>query len=438
MGKLLTGKFLIKENNEIKKDWGLLIEDKIIKDIGPNERLQKQYKDHPHYDFSDKVISPGFINTHMHSYGVLSHGIPSVDVDSFESFLKDFWWPLVEDRIDQEMIKVTSRFAAAELINSGVTAFCNVMEAPQSIPGALKVQADVLEEIGIKAVLSFEASQRVNEENGKLSLEENKDFFLNYKDHPLLSGMMCIHTTFTCSEDFIKDAISIAQKIGSGIQMHLSESSYEVEYTKDKYNLTPIELYDNLSYLDNYILASQGVKLFPKEIDILKEKDDINIAHVPISNCEVGGGIAPIKELLDNNINVGLGTDGYINNFFEVMRAAFLIHKAKHENPKVMPAEKVYKMAVQNGSQALHLDKSGSIKKGNFADIITIDIDTPTPINKENIFEQVILFRNPQNVIDVFINGEALKRNGQLTTLKFNKIKQEVNQQTERLWEAIK
>ena len=438
MAKLLTGQYLIIDSQQVHNNWGLVIEDNKIKEIGPNKELLNKYPGLEHLDYEDKIIAPGFINTHMHSYGVLSHGIPNIDVDSFESFLKDFWWPLVEDRIDQKMIKVTTKSAAAELISSGVTSFCNVMEAPTAIPNALKTQAQVLEEIGIKAVLSFEATQRKSDANGNLGLQENEDFFLEYKGHPLINGMMCIHTTFTCSQDFIKKASQKAKDIGSGIQMHLSESSYEVDYTLDKYGLTPIELYDKLDYLDDYILASQGVKLNSNEIDILKTKDNVNIAHVPLSNCEVGGGIAPVKELLDNDINVGLGTDGYINNFFEAMRAAFLIHKAKHENPEVMPAQEVYKMATENGAKALHLNQSGTIKKENYADIITINTDTLTPINKSNIFEQLILYRNPENVTDVFINGKQLKKDGELTNLNLDQIKMDVNEQAKRLWKEIK
>lgn len=438
MEEVLLGKYLLPGAGKVKADRGVVIKDDKIKKVAPNDELLAEYSGEKIKDYRDKVIAPGFINSHMHSYGVLSHGIPAPDVDSFESFLNDFWWPLVENRIDHKMIEITTEAMAARLINSGVTSFCNVMEAPGAIPGALKKQAEVLDEIGIRAVLSFEACERISEENGKKGLKENRDFYLEYKDHPLISGMMCIHTTFTCSEEFIKKAGKMARELGSGIQMHLSESSYEVDYCQEKYNKLPVEIYEKNDYLRGHVLASQGVKLTEKELEIIAKKEDINIAHVPLSNCEVGGGIAPVPAMLKKGINVGLGTDGYINNFFEVMRAAFLIHKANHENPEIMPAREVFKLATENGSKTLGQKGIGTIEPGKQADIITIASDLMTPLTEDNIFEQLILYRNPHDVKEVYVNGKLLKENGKLRKFNMEKLKKKLNEEARRLWEEVK
>ncbi len=438
MGKVLLGKYLLLENNRVEENWGVAINGHFIEAIGENDFLKSKYAYYDILDFRNKIISPGFINAHMHSYGVLSHGItPPGDIESFESFLNDFWWPLVEDRIDHKMINITSRAAALELLNSGVTTFCDVLEAPNSIPGALKTQAEALEKIGIRAVLSFEACERVSKENGMEGLKENKNFYLAYKEHPLISGMMCIHTTFTCSKDFIQEAAAMARQIGSGIQMHLSESVYEPEVCKKRYDKSPVELYRELGYLGSDVLASQGVKLEEKELDILK-RYDVNLVHVPLSNCEVGGGISPVPAILKKGINIGLGTDGYINNFFEVMRGAFLIHKANHENPEIMPAETVFKMATSNGSRALKIPQTGRLSEGCFADIITIDPDLQTPVNENNIFNQLILYCNPDNVREVFVGGKLIKKGGRLLGVDWNEIKENVKLEACRLWKASK
>lgn len=441
MRKVLLGKYLLPGEGEVYSNCGVVVNQGNIEAIGLNKKLKKNYKNNSEYklvDYTDKIIAPGFVNSHMHSYGVLSHGIPAPDVNNFESFLNDFWWPLVEDKIDHQMIEVTTKAMALKLLESGVTSFCNIMESPNAIPNALKIQAKVLEDIGVRAVLSFEACERMNKKNGQLGLQENKNFYLSYKNNPLISGMMCIHTTFTCSPDFIKQAGEIAREIGSGIQMHVSESSYEVDYCQKKYGKLPIELYKKYNFLSNHVLGSQGVKLTKKEIKIISEKDNVNIAHVPLSNCEVGGGIAPIPELLEKGINVGLGTDGYINNFFETMRAAFLLHKASHENPAIMSAKEVFKIATENGGKALGIKGLGILKKGNPADLITIDTDFMTPLTKKNIFEQVILYCNPKDVKEVYVNGNLLKKDGKLLNIEMRDIKEKVNKEAERLWKEIR
>jgi len=435
VGTIVTGAFLIKESGVVLINHGIAFENERVCAILENNMLIKQYPEFEVLDCTDQIISPGFINTHMHLYGVLSHGISvPADIEDFKSFLEDFWWPKVEDRLDHKMIAVTARAMAYELINSGVTAFCDILEAPVAIPGALEAEAEALKDVGIKAILSFEASERVNKKNGLLAIEENRSFYTKYKDHPLISGMICIHTTFTCSTDFIRKAISASKKTGAGIQMHLSESKYEPELCIKNYNKLPVELYDELGFFEEPILAAQGVKLSDGEIDTLV-KHKVNMAHLPLSNCEVGGGFAPVPAMLEKGLKVGLGTDGYISNFFEVMRGAFLLHKANLENPEVMPAETVFNMATSHGASAVRMPKAGRLEIGSPADIITIKPELPTSLNKENIFTQLVLYCNPQNVMNVFVNGRQLKADGALVDTNMKDEYKAVKLQAERLWE---
>ena len=434
MGKLVLGKFLLAGDGKVLENSGLAIEGDLIKEVNSNKALQINYPDFEILDCKDQIISPGFINAHMHLYGVISHGITvPADIENFKSFLEDFWWPGVEDRLDHKMIAVTARAMAYELINSGVTALCDILEAPMAIPGALEAEAEALKDVGIKAILSFEASERVNRENGLIAIEENRSFYNKYKDHPLISGMICIHTTFTCSKDFIRKAIETSRETGAGIQMHLSESRYEPELCLKKYNKLPVDLYDELGFFVEPILAAQGVKLTGREMDTLV-KHGVNMAHLPLSNCEVGGGFAPVPEMLEKGLKVALGTDGYINNFFEVMRGAFLLHKANLENPEIMPAETVFKMATSYGASAMRMEKAGKLEKGSPADIITIKPQLPTPLNKENIFTQLVLYCNPENVMNVFVNGRQLKANGSLVDSNMKDENKAVEEQAARLW----
>lgn len=370
----------------------------------------------------------------MHFYGILSHGItPPVEIDGFESFLRDFWWPLVEDELTPELIQAGMRMSALELINSGVTAVSDILEAPKSVPGVLKKEAEVVEELGLRAILSLESSERVSDELAELALQENINFYEEYKEHDLISGRQCLHTTFTCSKEYIKKSFEMARKVGAKSQLHLSESQYEVDYSLEKYGKRPVELYDELDALGDDLLVSQAVKLNKKEIKLLKE-NNVGVAHLPISNCEVGGGVSPVPSMLNEGIPVGLGTDGYVNNFLEVMRAAFLIHKAHHENPAVMPAETVYKMATQYGARAIGNENIGTIDKGKLADLVTIDISSPTPINKKNIYEQLILFHNPENISEVIINGKMIKENGKIKGYDIETIKEETRKVARKLW----
>jgi cytosine/adenosine deaminase-related metal-dependent hydrolase len=144
--------------------------------------------------------------------------------------------------------------------------------------------------------------------------------------------------------------------------------------------------------------------------------------------------VAPVSKMLSKGVKVGLGTDGYINNFFEVMRGAFLIHKAYQQDPQVMPAKDVYKMATSLGAEAMGLKNAGKLEEGYLADIITINTDSPTPINEHNVYDQLILFRNPENVNDVMVDGKFIKRNGKLLTVDEEGIKKELRQASQNFW----
>lgn len=430
---VIKGSYLMTPDG-LKKDWGVKVENNIIKQVCPNEDLKVQLGDKV-IEAKDEMILPGFVNGHNHMYGFLSHGITTESiVTEFSSFLDDFWWPYVEDRIDHELVKATTKWACVEMIESGVTSFADILEGPNSIPNALNIEEEIVRNAGLRGLLSFEACQRVSEENAELGLKENAEFVKKFnKEDNLVQGMMSVHTLFTCDKEYLKKAKKLSDELNCKLHMHLSESVFEPNWCKEKYNKKPVQIYDEIGYLGKNILASQVVQADDSEIETLA-KNEVCAVTMPLSNCEVGGGVAPVTKMLEKGMTVGIGTDGYVNNFFEVMRGAFLIHKAHLQDPQVMPAKQVYEMATSMGAKALGFNNTGKLKEGYLADIITVKTDTPTPINEHNVYDQLVLFRNPQDINYVIVNGKILKENGKLTTLDKDKIKENLRALTDKFW----
>ncbi len=430
---IVSGKYILTSDG-LKENCSLVIEDGIIKEILPTNQM-KDIDGIEVINVPNGIVTPGFINAHTHMYGTVAHGIHTEKViKDFTDFLEIFWWPMVEDQIDHELIKATTAWACVESIDSGVTTIVDTLEAPNSLMGCLNTEKEVIKDFGLRAYLSFEASQRKDEDNSIKGLNENYIFAKENKDSELIKGFMSIHTLFTCDKEYILKAKKMADEAGCFFHMHLSESVYEPTWSLEKYGKRPVEVYNELGILDNNILASQVVQMSDEEKEILLNKN-VNMIHMPLSNCEVGGGIAPYPDFIAKNGNVGLGSDGYINNFFEIMRGAFLIHKAYRQDPQVMKGEEVFKMATVLGAKSIGRNDLGKIEVGAKADIITIELDTPTPINEHNLYDQLILFRNPQNVSNVLVNGNILKKDGKLLNIDVEKIKTDLRVVTQKLWD---
>ena len=435
---ILPDWLIISARQQPKRGWGVRIEADRIREVGPAKTLLEKYPLDEILWAEQQVLSPGFVNTHTHLYGILAHGIPLTKApDGFWPFLKDFWWPLVEDRIDLPMLQAAVEWQCQQMLQSGVTSFYDCLEAPGSLPGCLEAEAQVVTRHGLRAILSFEATERVSQENGQLGLEENCGFVRDHRWGSLIQGMICYHTTFTCSANFILQAFEQAKNLGSLVHAHCSEGTYEPGQALKNFGLRPVQYYDRLGVLSPGMLASQCVQLDPSEIALLAEKN-VRVAHMPLSNCEVGGGIAPVPQLIQAGVTLGLGSDSYIDNFFEVMRGAFLIHKAAGLDPRLMPASQVYFLATEGGARTLNLEKVGRIEAGWKADLQLIAADFPTPEGEWNLYDQLILYRNPEHVRMVMVDGRILLKDGQMGTDYDPQARLSLHAQAERLWRSAR
>lgn len=445
---LILGRMLWADTSEPPRSgWGIVVEGDRIAAVAPNDKLRSRAHGARVVDATDCVVVPAFVNAHHHMYGVLAHGIPLDEAPGPPEsstdpwpFLEDFWWPRVEDRLTHDLIAAAADWACLEMVRTGITTFYDCLEAPHALPGALDVQAEVVQSWGLRGILSFEATQRVSRENGELGLQENVRFIdacrrRNAGEDGLVSGLMCFHTTFTCSRDFIERAFALAAERDVRVHMHLSEGTYEPEYCLSNFGVRPVVYYDQLGLLGPHVLASQCVQVNHEEIQRLTERG-VQVSHQPVSNCEVGGGFAPVPEMLDAGVNVGLGTDGYVNNQFEVMRSAALMPKARLLDPGTMPAARIWTMATQNGARALGFDDLGTLKPGHRADLLLIRADLPTPLELHNAADQLLLWRNPTDLQAVMCAGAWLMHDGEVIGVDEEAVRARAREAAARLWKA--
>ncbi len=419
---------------EPRQNWGVRVDQGQITDLASHAELRAGYPGDEVVDGSGRVLMAGFVNAHVHLYGVLAHGIPTDTVpDGFWPFLQDYWWPKVEDALDHEMIAAAADWVCAEMLRSGTTTFYDVLEAPNALPDALLVEKEIVEGRGMRGVLSFEATERAGPKIAELGLAENVKLIEAARGSDLVSGLMCFHTTFTCSGDYIRQAFGLADELGVLTHAHCNEGVHEGLWCEENLGVRTLEFYADLGVAGPGFLASQCVQLSDREREIIAETG-VRVTHMPLANCEVGGGIAPIPELLDAGVTVGLGSDGYVNDFFEVMRGAFLLHKARLQDPGAMAASTVLELATEGGAAALGLDRVGRLESGWSADLQLVDSSFPTPLTAQNLHEQMVLWRNHSHVTDVMVAGQWRVRNREVLGADLDQMRARVHQQAIRLW----
>lgn len=436
-GTLILADWLITSSDAApRKNSGVRVVGARIDAVDSSEVLRGAYPDDTVVTATNRVLMPGFVNAHTHLYGTLAHGIAVDPVDSFWSFLADYWWPQVEDRLDHDMIAAATDWVCAEMLRTGTTSFYDILEAPNALPDALFVEREIVEKWGLRGVLSFEATERVSAENGRLGLRENESLIRACRDRgpeSLVSGLMCFHTTFTCSDHFIREAFRLGGELDVLVHAHCNEGVHEGLWCAENKGMRTLEYYDSLGVLSPNFLASQCVQMSFKERSLLAERG-VKVSHMPMANCEVGGGIAPIPEFLADGVCVGLGSDGYINDFFEVMRSASLLHKARLLDPASMPASVVFGLATEGGAKALGLERVGRLDPGWAADLQLVDSRTPTPVTDHNIFDQLVLWRSGRDVTDVMVAGRWRVTDRQVEGADMDAMRERLHEQAGRLW----
>lgn len=377
-------------------------------------------------DAKGKIVMPGLINTHTHI--PMSIFRDTLDGYGLQEWLNDKIWPM-EDKLTEEDIYYASLLSCIEMIKGGTTCFNDQYFMTDSIIKA-----------ALETGMKIHCTRTLMDVSGNLEqrLEELENLMNKYKDYENKVRInVGIHGLYTCTKECVKKGVDLANKYNSYIHMHFLENSKELEDIKKLHNTdNPIDLLEEY-FKDTHLVLAHCVKVDPKEMRKLK-KLDLSVAHCPVSNLKLGCGVAKIKEFIENGINVALGTDGQGSgnnlDMFSAMAYTALLQKGINEDPTLLPAYDVIKMATINGAKALNIqDKVGSIEEGKQADLIVIDLQTEMtqPIN--DIFSNIVYNTKPNNVMTTIINGNVIMENRKIIGINEEEIYEKCNSIIKRI-----
>lgn len=402
------------QDREIIQGGDVLIEENKIEAVGENlnEDVEKTI------NADGKAVLPGLVNSHTHLAMVLFRGVAE-DLD-LQTWLEEEIWPL-EGNLESDDVYWGSLLGCLEMIKSGTTCFADLYFFMDRV-------AEAVEKSGLRANLAYGIIEQNDPERRKEELKTGKDLVENYEGaaNGRITTMFGPHSTYTCSIDCLEEVRKLADKHDVGIHIHLSENEGEMEDVEKMHGKRPPEVLKSAGILDSNVLAAHCTWLNEEEIELIKE-NDVKPVHNPVSNMKLGSGIAPVPELISENVPVALGTDGAASNnsldMLKEIKFAALLNKVGKRDPTVVPARKAIEMATINGAKALGLEgEIGSIEKGKRADIITLDLDEPHLTPLFDVESHIVYSANGGDVDTVIVDGQILMEEREVLTLDEDKI----------------
>ncbi|MFO7990911.1 MAG: amidohydrolase [Thermoplasmata archaeon] len=348
-----------------------------------------------------KYLIPGLVNTHTHAAMVLFRGY--ADDLPLDKWLREEIWPL-EGNLTEDDIYWGTKLACLEMIKSGTVAFNDMYFF-------MERAADAVEEMGMKATLSYGFIDLGDEEKRQSEIEKTEDLVDYLKGKKNISAALGPHSPYTVSREGLEWVTEYAEKEDISVHFHLAETEEEIKDFRKEHDESITEYLDDIGILNERMTAAHCVWLSSDDIELLGERG-VTVSHNPSSNMKLGvGKPMPYGAMIENGVRVTLGTDGCASNnnldMIEEIKIAALQQKVFGE-PTLMPAEEAYEMITKKGSEALGTG-GGLIKEGMAADLVAIDRGVQG-VPTHNFVSDLIYSLNGSCVNDVVIDGKVVMR----------------------------
>lgn len=232
----------------------------------------------------------------------------------------------------------------------------------------------------------------------------------------LVSLRLGLHAEYTTKKETIEAVADMAHEMKQPVFLHLAETEKEVKECKERYGKTPVAFLESLGLFDYGGGGYHGVWL-TKEDCLILAKRKVSIVTCPGSNIKLASGIADLYRLQKYGITLGIGTDGPASNnaldMFREMYLAAVLTKVKREDAAVLDARNILHMATRGSAQVMGLHECETLKPGQLADLIMLDLHRPNMQPEHDIEKNIVYSGSKQNVKLTMVNGKILYRDGE-------------------------
>ena len=383
--------------------------------------LAKQYSSDTVLDVDGDIVMPGLINTHTHVSMTVFRSL----ADDVPDRLHRYIFPLEAKLVSRDMVRIGANLGNVEMVKGGVTTYADMYYFEDEV-------AKTVDKIGMRAVLGetvikFPVADAANAEEG---IQYALNFIEQYKDHPRITPAFAPHAPYTNTTETLQKIAKLSLEKDVPVMIHLAESHREEEKIAERSDgLSPVKYMDSIGALNKNLVGAHMILVDDEDIELVK-KSQMGVAHNMSANIKSAKGVSPALKMYDQDVRIGLGTDGpmsgntlsTIDEFNQVAK----VHKLVNQDRAAMPPIKVIDMATMGAAKALHMeDKVGSLEVGKLADIIVVDTKAPNMVPVYNPYSALVYSANSANVRHTIVDGKILMRDRNMLTVDEDAIRKE-------------
>ena len=376
------------------------------------------------HDLDGALATPALVNTHHHLYQTLTRArAPQGTLFEWLVELYPTW-----ARIDAEAEYAAARTGLAELALSGCgTVFDHHYVFPHGEQGIVEAEIEAARELGVRIVAS-RGSMDLGESQGGLPpdrvveeidaiLEDTRRLARLHEAGPGARVQIAVApcSPFSVTGELMRESAELARGLGLQLHTHLAETVEEEAFCRERFGCSPVEYLESLGWLAGDVWCAHCVHLSEPEIARFGATGT-GVAHCPSSNLRLGAGVAPVRQLVDAGVRVGLGVDGSASNergdlFLEV-KQALLVARGRG-GPRALTSREALRLGTRGGAAVLGRDDIGRIEPGACADVAVWRLDglelggAADPVDG-------LVFSGPHRVDRLWVGGEAVVANGRL------------------------
>lgn len=396
------------------------------------EAIQATGVDDSHFDTvidaRRMLAMPSLINTHAHVPMVVFRGLAE-DVNIIDWF-NEMWQ--LEANLTPDDVYWGMMLGIAEMIEGGVTSVADHY-------WHMNKAAEAIETSGVRGLLGW----AMFGSHGAEAIEKTGDFVREYSGtaNGRITTILAPHAPYTCNDKFLQNVAKKAQALGTGIHIHASENAQQTEDSLNAHGKTPIQILEDTGVLDSRTILAHICGATEADLDLLA-KYETNIAHAPKTYLKLAMGFAPITELRQRGIPVGLATDGAVSNntmdILESMRLMAMTQKEHSGSSTAMPLHEVLTIATTDSAKVYGMgDDLGALEVGKLADITLMDLSGLHHQPLHNIGANLVYSARSSDVQTVICDGQVIMHDRQLLTIDKAEVISQVQASMERIAKKV-